>query len=201
MKFKAKKFTAIAPLAIIAAMLSGHATAQVLTLHGNQATQNVTYSTTGGTLDPNFPVQVQHELDPSGSNVVRATYVTQDSELINVGDKRCLGLKKEGGYDALVAETCRDDGSQVFRRVGERLEIDGRCLDATRVAGSPHVMAAACNGGENQRWVREGDGAIRRDSGMGGCVTVYDDVSVSAVKIEPCYPGGHVQQQFLTLAP
>jgi hypothetical protein len=197
-----KMCTVIASVAMMAAMLTGNATAQVLTLHGNQATQQVTYATSGGTLDPQFPVQVQHELDPGGSNVVRATYVTPDSLLINVGDKRCLGLKKSwSGHDGLVIETCRDDGSQVFRRVGERLEIDGRCLDAAHPAGGPHVIAAACNGGDRQRWVRRSDDEIRKASGSGGCLTVYDDVSVDAVKLEPCYPGGHVQQQFLTLAP
>ena len=77
-----KKFTAVASLAMIAALLSGHATAQVLTLHGNQATQQVTYATTGGTLDPHFPVQVQHA-GPERSNVVRA--LRDAGAVINVG--------------------------------------------------------------------------------------------------------------------
>ena len=69
------------------------------------------------------------------------------------------------GTTALVIETCRDDGSQVFRRVGERLEIDGRCLDATRPSGRP-----ACHRGGMQRRGEAAlgapdDGAIRRASG------------------------------------
>ena len=130
-----KKFTAVASLAMMTALLSGNATAQVLTLHGNQATQQVTYATTGGTLDPHFPVQVQHELDPSGSNVVRATYVTQDSLLIAASGS-CLTVyddvsaRHRQGRAVLPGRPCAaavpDVGAlearQVLRRATVRLQ-------------------------------------------------------------------------------
>lgn len=67
---------------------------------------------------------------------------------------------------------CNGRVNQRFRRVGEEIRIDGKCLD---VAGlnqqdGARVIAYTCNGGENQRW--DVSGGMIRSRMNGKCLDV-----------------------------
>ncbi|MGO4551178.1 ricin-type beta-trefoil lectin domain protein [Lysobacter sp. 2RAF19] len=136
-------------------------------------------------------------VDTSGSaHEVRRVRVTQDALLVSNLDNRCLEAQGGAGATRPVgARTCSGATGQVFRRVGKQLQVGGKCLEASQ-SPSLNLIAATCDGGVRQAWVRDVHGRLRAD-GTQMCITVAPGELRPALKT--C--ANAVQQRFLAMTP
>ena len=72
------------------------------TLHGNQANNQVSYATSGQTLDPLFPIRIQYEFlshSPSSADARLAGFQLMDASVLNTSIHRnAQGCAMEGDY-------------------------------------------------------------------------------------------------------
>jgi hypothetical protein len=102
-------------------------------------------------------------LDSSGGvQDVRNVRVTQKTLLAGDVDGRCLDVQVAGAERLVLARACNEP-TQVFRRAGNRLEVGGKCLEASR-SSAADLVVAPCNGGARQRWVRDAHRRLRVES-------------------------------------
>lgn len=138
-----------------AALVAGTALATAVMMNAaNTETQVVTY--------PSYPERFD-----------RPVHAGRGGQIETGRRGLCLDISRQVVNGApLQTWNCNGRVNQRFRRVGEEIRIDGKCLD---VAGlnqqdGARVIAYTCNGGENQRW--DVSGGMIRSRMNGKCLDV-----------------------------
>jgi hypothetical protein len=146
---------------------------------------NDTYSME--TLSGTYPSWSMLTTNSSGRDLLLASWGVSGARTGTVTGLagKCLDtLTPSSGNPKVVIQACGGASSQTWTLANGTLTSNGKCADATGAgtANGTLIIAFACNGGANQRWILNGTRLLNANSGT--CLDVPGANSANGTQVE-----------------